>query len=294
MVVKFGKVLTAMVTPFNQDLEVDYQRTQELVVRLIESGSDGVVVSGTTGESPTLSKKEKLNLFRAVVEAIGGKGIVIAGTGSYNTAESVELTKEAEKTGVDGLLLVAPYYNKPSQEGLYRHFKEIAGATSLPAIIYNIPGRTGVNISVDTMVRLAEIENVVGVKESSGNLAQVSEIFEKTPSDFLIYSGDDALTLPVLSVGGVGIISVAGHIAGRRISEMVTAYERGEIAKAAEINASLGPLFRTLFINTNPIMVKTACNLVGLKVGGLRLPLVEASERETEIMREVLKNLGLL
>ncbi len=294
MVVKFGKVLTAMVTPFNQDLEVDYQRTQELVGRLIESGSDGVVVSGTTGESPTLSKKEKLNLFRTVVEAIGGKGTVIAGTGSYNTAESIELTKEAEKTGVDGLLLVAPYYNKPSQEGLYRHFKEIAGATSLPVIIYNIPGRTGVNISVDTMVRLAEIENVVGVKESSGNLAQVSEIFEKTPSDFMIYSGDDALTLPILSVGGVGVISVAGHIAGRKINEMVTAYERGEIAKATEINAGLGSLFRTLFINTNPIMVKTACNLVGLKVGGLRLPLVEASEKETEVMRDVLKNLGLL
>lgn len=292
--VKFGKVLTAMVTPFNEDLEVDYQRAQELVVRLIESGSDGVVVSGTTGESPTLTKKEKLNLFRAVVEAIGGKGAVIAGTGSYNTAESIELTKEAEKTGVDGLLLVAPYYNKPSQDGLYRHFKEIAGATSLPAIIYNIPGRTGVNISVDTMVKLAEIDNIVGVKESSGNLAQISEIFEKTPADFLIYSGDDALTLPVLSVGGVGVISVAGHIAGRKINEMVTAYERGEVGKAAEINAGLGPLFRTLFINTNPIMVKTACNLVGLKVGGLRLPLVEASQKETEIMREVLKNLGLL
>jgi 4-hydroxy-tetrahydrodipicolinate synthase len=293
-VVKFGKVLTAMVTPFNEDLEVDYQRAQELVVRLIESGSDGVVVSGTTGESPTLTKKEKLNLFRTVVEAIGGKGVVIAGTGSYNTAESIELTKEAEKTGVDGILLVAPYYNKPSQDGLYRHFKEIAGATSLPAIIYNIPGRTGVNISVDTMVKLAEIDNIVGVKESSGNLAQISEIFEKTPADFLIYSGDDALTLPVLSVGGVGVISVAGHIAGRKINEMVTAYERGEVGKAAEINAGLGPLFRTLFINTNPIMVKTACNLVGLKVGGLRLPLVEASPKETEIMREVLKNLGLL
>lgn len=292
--VKFGKVLTAMVTPFNENLEVDLQKTQELAVRLIESGSDGVVVCGTTGESPTLSKKEKLDLFRAVVEAIGGKGTVIAGTGSYNTTESVELTKEAEKTGVDGILLVAPYYNKPSQEGLYRHFKEIAGSTSLPAIIYNIPGRTGVNISPDTMARLAEIENVVGVKESSGNLGQVSEIYEKTPSDFMIYSGDDASTLPILSVGGVGVISVAGHIAGRKINEMVTAFEQGEVAKAAEINANLGPLFRALFINTNPIMVKTACNLVGLKVGGLRLPLVEASERETEIMREVLKNLGLL
>lgn len=291
--VKFGKVLTAMVTPFDQNLQVNYQAVRELAIRLIESGSDGIVVAGTTGESPTLSKDEKITLFKTVVEAVGGRGTVIAGTGSYNTAESIELTKEAGKTGVDGVMLVAPYYNKPSQEGLYQHFKAIASETSLPVIIYNIPGRTGINISVDTLIRLTNLSNIVAVKEASGNLNQVSEIFEKAPKGFLIYSGDDALTLPVMSVGGVGIISVASHIVGRKIHDMVIAFGRGEIERAMKINMEIGPLNRVLFINTNPIMVKAACNLLGVKVGGLRLPLVEASSKEIEIIKEVLSKLGL-
>lgn len=292
--VKLGKVLTAMVTPFDQNLEVNYQAAQELASRLIDSGSDGVVVAGTTGESPTLSKTEKLNLFKVVVEAVGGKGTVIAGTGGYSTAASIELTKEAERTGVDGVMLVAPYYNKPSQEGLYRHFKAVAEQTSLPVIIYNIPGRTGVNVTVETISRLAEIENIAAVKESSGNLVQISQIYEQNAKNLLIYSGDDALTLPVMSVGGVGIISVAAHIAGRKIKEMVTAYERGDVAKAAVINAELGSLNRALFMTTNPTMVKTACNLLGFKVGGLRLPLIEASEQERQVLEEALRTLGLL
>ena len=292
--VKFGRVLTAMVTPFDEKLEIDYQAAQALAVRLVESGSDGVVVSGTTGESPTLAKKEKVALFKAVVEAIGGKATVIAGTGSYDTYESIEMTKAAEQTGVDGVLLVAPYYNKPPQDGLYRHFRAIANATSLPAIIYNIPGRTAVNISVDTLVQLAQVENIVAVKESSGNLAQVAEIYEKAPSDFIIYSGDDALTLPVMSVGGYGIISVAGHIVGRKIQEMVTAFAHGELEQAARINAQISPLTRALFANTNPIMVKAACNLLGIKVGGLRLPLVEANAKEIELLRDELRKLGLV
>lgn len=292
--VKFGKVLTAMVTPFDQSLQVNYKTAQELAIRLIESGSDGIVVAGTTGESPTLSKKEKILLFKTVVEAVGGRGIVIAGTGSYDTAESIELTKEAEQTGVDGVMLVAPYYNKPSQEGLYRHFATIASQTSLPVIIYNIPGRTGVNISVDTLIRLTTLPNIVAVKEASGNLAQTSEIFEKAPKDFMIYSGDDSLTLPVLSVGGVGVISVAAHIVGRKIQEMITAFCRGDIATALRINTEINPLNRALFINTNPIMVKTACNLLGFKVGGMRLPMVKATSSENKTMQEVLKQLGLL
>jgi 4-hydroxy-tetrahydrodipicolinate synthase len=292
--VKLGRVLTAMVTPFDQNLQVNYNAAQELAVRLIDSGSDGLVVAGTTGESPTLSKQEKLDLFRAVVEAVGSKGTVIAGTGSYSTAESIELTREAEKTGVDGILLVAPYYNKPPQEGLYQHFKAIAEVTSLPVIVYNIPGRTGVNIGVEIMARLAEIENVVGVKESSGNLAQATEFFEKTPADFLIYSGDDALTLPVLSVGGVGVISVSGHLVARLIQEMIASFLQGDVTAAARINAELGPLNRALFINTNPIMVKAACNLLGFKVGGVRPPLVEASAKENEILRRTIMDLGLL
>lgn len=292
--VKFGRLLTAMVTPFTSELEVNLTAAQELAVRLIESGSDGVVVAGTTGESPTLSKKEKIALFKAVVEAIGSKATVIAGTGSYDTAESMELTKEAEQAGVDGVMLVAPYYNKPTQEGLFRHFKTIAQVTALPVIIYNIPGRTGVNLTPETLARLAEVSNITAVKEASGNLAQVSHIYELVPKDFLIYSGDDGLTLPVLSVGGTGVISVTGHIAGRKIKEMITAFEQGDLAGAARINAELGPLNRTLFMTTNPIMVKAACNLIGWKVGGVRLPLVEANPREEEVMREVLSSLGLL
>ncbi|HBE80289.1 MAG TPA: 4-hydroxy-tetrahydrodipicolinate synthase, partial [Firmicutes bacterium] len=266
--IKFGKVLTAMVTPFNQNLQVNYQAAQELALKLVESGSDGVVVAGTTGESPTLSKQEKLGLCKAVVEAVGGKGTVIAGTGSYDTAESIELTKEAERTGVDGVMLVAPYYNKPPQEGLYQHFRAIAGETSLPVILYNIPGRTSVNISVDTIVRLSAIDNIVAVKEASGNLGQVSEIYEKVPKEFLIYSGDDALTLPVMSLGGVGVISVASHIVGRKIQDMIAAFCRGDLITAEKINIEIAPLVRSLFLTTNPIMVKTACNLLGFKVGG--------------------------
>lgn len=292
--VKLGKVLTAMVTPFDQNLEVNYQAAQELASRLIDSGSDGVVVAGTTGESPTLSKTEKLNLFKVVVEAVGGKGTVIAGTGGNSTAASIELTKEAERTGVDGVMLVAPYYNRPSQEGLYRHFKTIAEQTSLPVIVYNIPGRTGVNITVQTMARLAEIENIAAVKESSGDLVQISQIYEHSAKNLSIYSGDDGLTLPVMSVGGVGVISVAAHIAGRKIKEMVTAFERGDVAKAATINAELAPLNRALFMTTNPTMVKTACNLLGFKVGGLRLPLIEATDHERQVLEEALRGLGLL
>jgi 4-hydroxy-tetrahydrodipicolinate synthase len=293
--VKFGKVLTAMVTPFDANLEVNYQAAQELAVHLINSGSDGIVVAGTTGESPTLTKKEKLTLFKVVVEAVGGRATVIAGTGSYDTQESTELTREAEQTGVDGIMLVAPYYNKPSQEGLFRHFTSIAGSTSLPVIIYNIPGRTGVNISVETILRIAaNTPNIAAIKEASGNLSQISELCEKAPRDLLIYGGDDSLTLPVLSVGGVGVISVASHIAGRKIQEMINAYCRGDVAGATRINAELGPLNRVLFITTNPIMVKTACNLLGFKVGGMRLPLVDATPNEVKSLQEILQRLGLI
>jgi 4-hydroxy-tetrahydrodipicolinate synthase len=292
--IKLGKLITAMVTPFDSELKVDYQAAWELAQRLVESGSDGLVVAGTTGESPTLNQNEKITLFKTVVEAVGGKATVIAGTGNYDTAASIELTREAEQAGVDGIMLVAPYYNKPSQEGLYRHFRSIAEVTRLPVLIYNIPGRTGVNLNPETLIRLAELNNIVAVKEASRDLAQISRIYETAPKGFQIYSGDDALTLPVMSVGGVGVISVAGHIVGRKMQEMITLFERGDIITAALINAELGPLYRALFATTNPTMVKTACNLMGLRVGGLRLPLIEATPGETELMREVLKSLGLL
>jgi 4-hydroxy-tetrahydrodipicolinate synthase len=291
--VEFGKVLTAMVTPFNQQGEVDYQAAKELALRLVENGSDGLVISGTTGESPTLTTEEKLSLFTTVVEAVGGKATVIAGTGSNDTKKSVELTKEAERTGVDGILAVAPYYNKPPQEGLFRHFATVAEATALPVMVYNIPSRTGVNVTPNTMSRLAEVKNIVALKESAGDLNQAAEMVRVLPKDFLVYSGDDSLTLPMLSVGANGVVSVASHLVGRKMKTMIDEYCQGEVAKAAEINNELLPLFKVLFITTNPIMVKAALNLLGIEVGSTRLPLVEPDETELEKLKDVLRQIGL-
>ncbi len=291
--VEFGKVLTAMVTPFNQQGEVDYQAAKELALRLVENGSDGLVISGTTGESPTLTTEEKLALYTTVVEAVGGKATVIAGTGSNDTKKSVELTKEAERTGVDGILAVAPYYNKPPQEGIFRHFKTIAESTALPVMVYNIPGRTGINITPSTMRRLAEVKNIVALKESAGDLNQAAEMVRVLPKDFLVYSGDDSLTLPMLSVGATGVVSVASHLVGRRMKTMIDEYCQGDVAKAAEIHNELLPLFKVLFITTNPIMVKAALNLLGIEVGTTRLPLVEPDESELDKLKDVLRQIGL-
>ncbi len=294
MMVEFGRVLTAMVTPFNEQGEVDYKAAADLARKLVENGSDGLVVVGTTGESPTLTDQEKLRMFETVVDAVGGKATVIAGTGSNNTKHSVELTREAEKTGVDGIIAVAPYYNKPPQEGLYRHFRAIAEATSLPVMVYNVPGRTAVNITPATMARLAEIKNIVALKEAAGNLEQAAELARVLPKNFALYSGDDSMTLPILAVGGVGVVSVASHLAGRKIAQMVESYLQGEVEKAAEINKELLPLFKVLFLTTNPIMVKAALNLLGINVGPTRLPLVPATEAELEKLKTVLAQLGLL
>ena len=291
--VEFGKALTAMVTPFNQQGEVDYQAAKELALRLVENGSDGLVISGTTGESPTLTTEEKLALYTTVVEAVGGKATVIAGTGSNDTKKSVELTKEAERTGVDGILAVAPYYNKPPQEGIFRHFKTIAESTALPVMVYNIPGRTGINITPSTMRRLAEVKNIVALKESAGDLNQAAEMVRVLPKDFLVYSGDDSLTLPMLSVGATGVVSVASHLVGRRMKTMIDEYCQGDVAKAAEIHNELLPLFKVLFITTNPIMVKAALNLLGIEVGTTRLPLVEPDESELDKLKDVLRQIGL-
>lgn len=288
----FGKLLTAMVTPFNQEGEVDYNQAQKLAEYLLENGNDGVVVAGTTGESPTLSFAEKVKLFKAVKEAVGNRGVVIAGTGSNNTAGSVELTREAEKAGVDAIMLVAPYYNKPSQDGLYAHFKTIANATELPIMLYNIPGRSAINILPETQKNLAEIENIVAVKEASGDLNQVSRIKAILPSSFAIYSGDDALTLPLLALGGAGTISVAAHIVGKEMKKMIEAFLNGDLNKAVEINVRLYPVFQAMFMNTNPIPVKTAVNLLGIKAGELRLPMVSATDEEKNILKDLLISLG--
>lgn len=290
----FGRVLTAMVTPFDKNLNVDYDKAAALAERLVKSGSDGLVVAGTTGESPTLSKEEKLQLFKVVVNAVGGKASVIAGTGSYSTRDSIELTREAEKKGVDGLMLVAPYYNKPPQEGLYEHFKSIAENTMLPIIVYNVPGRTSVNILPDTVRRLAQVKNIVAIKEASGDLNQVSEIRMLTPGDFLIYSGDDSMTLPILSIGGTGVISVASHVAGQGIKAMMDAYFSGNVRRASELHLKLFPIFKGLFLTTNPIPVKAALRLAGFDAGSVRQPLVDLSQNGIDRLKELMENAGIL
>jgi 4-hydroxy-tetrahydrodipicolinate synthase len=290
----FGYVITAMVTPMDRQLAVDYDRAAALAKRLVDSGSDGLVVCGTTGESPTLTDEEKVRLFRTVREAVGGRAKVIAGTGTYNTAHSIHLTREAERAGCDGVLLVNPYYNKPSQEGLYQHFKAVAESTQLPVMLYNIQSRTSVNCEPATIARLAEIRNIVAVKEASGSLDQMSQIRKLTPPEFHLYSGDDSLTLPLLAVGGTGIVSVAGHLAGREIKAMIQAFQAGDVRQALGLHLRLWPLFKVLFITTNPTPVKAALALAGFDVGGLRLPLVEATAKEREQIAAVLKDLALL
>jgi 4-hydroxy-tetrahydrodipicolinate synthase len=290
----FGRVLTAMVTPFNDDLSVNYKAAAELAKYLVANGSDGLVVAGSTGESATMSGDEKLKLFSTIMEAVGDKATVIAGTGSNDTRASVAMTREAEKLGVHGAMLVGPYYNKPPQEGFYQHFKAIAEQTALPLIVYNVPGRTGSSIAPATIARLAQIKNIVAVKEASGSMDQVSEIIRTAPKDFLVYSGDDSLTLPILAVGGVGIISVAAHIVGKQMQEMISAYFAGNIKKAQELHIKLMPFFKVIFVTTNPIPIKTAVNLIGQNAGPLRLPLVPPTDAETEQLKKVMRDLGAL
>ena len=290
----FGRLITAMVTPFNEDLEVNYDRAGTLATYLADNGSDSIVVAGTTGESPTLTVDEKIQLFKTVVNAVKGKVNVIAGTGSNSTRQSIEITRRAEEVGVDGLMLVVPYYNKPPQDGLYQHFKEIASSTSLPIMLYNVPGRTSVNLAAQTTIRLAEIENIFSIKEASGDLEQVSQIVRETPDDFLVYSGDDSMTMPTLSVGGQGVVSVSGHIIPKQIKSMIDAFFNGDVIKAAQYHGELMTVFKGMFISTNPVPVKTSLNLLGLKVGPVRLPLVEMTEEQVNSLENILKKAGVL
>ncbi len=279
---ELGRVLTAMVTPFDSEGEVDYGQAKRLALALLDAGSDGVVVAGTTGEAPTLSHDEKLALFREVKAAVGDRGAVVAGTGTNNTAVSIALSKEAEAAGVDALLLTAPYYSKPPQEGLFRHFQAIAAATSLPCILYNIPGRTAVNVTVETQLRLAEIPNMAGVKEASGDLEQIAAIIEGA-HDFLVWSGDDQLTLPIIAIGGYGVVGVATHLVGLQMRRMIEAQLDGRGSEAATIHRRLLPLMKTLMTAApNPIPLKYALNHAGFQVGGLRLPLIEADAAVAE------------
>jgi 4-hydroxy-tetrahydrodipicolinate synthase len=286
----FGRVITAMVTPFHER-GIDEASLTNLVEHLIATGSESLVVAGTTGESPTLTHEEKLWLFEKVVHLAKGRVKVIAGTGTNDTTSSIQLAKEAEACGVDGLLVVAPYYNKPSQEGLYQHFKAIAESTALPIMLYNIPGRTSINISTETTLRLADIDNIVAVKESSGNFSQIAEIIRRKPEDFLVYSGDDALLLPILAIGGYGIVSVASHLVGPAIRALIDAYLNGQVQEAVRLNNRLMPLFEGLFVTSNPVMVKQGLNLIGVPVGGVRLPLVPATKEQIQFMKQLLAEL---
>lgn len=288
-----GQLITAMITPMHKDRTVNYKAAVELAQRLGKNGSDGVVLSGTTGESPTLSFEEKSKLFGEVTDALGGQMEIIAGTGSNNTEETIALTKVAENAGVDGIMLVTPYYNKPSQEGLYEHFKVVASNTSLPIMLYNVPGRTSVNMLPETIAKLSKIENIVAVKEASGNLEQVSILKTLVAEDFLIYSGDDALTLPILAVGGAGVVSVVSHLVGREIKAMIDAFCTNKTSEALEIHLQLMPLFKAMFLTTNPVPVKRALEYVGVETGPLRLPLVDLTEDEAQIIKDILFKMGL-
>ncbi|MCE1248872.1 MAG: 4-hydroxy-tetrahydrodipicolinate synthase [Firmicutes bacterium] len=310
-----GQLVTAMVTPFDKNLDVDYDKAVKLADFLADNGSDSLLVAGTTGESPAMNHEEKIKLFKVIKAAVGNRVPIIAGTGTNNTQDTIKYTREAEEIGADAALVVCPYYNKPPQEGIFRHFKAVAESTSLPIIVYNIPGRTGVNITPETMARLAEIPNIIADKEASGSAEQCSQMViaangmkaynrylpvkacvgASGPSQtadkvFSVYSGDDSLTLPMLSVGAIGVISVASHIAGKQMKEMITRYFEGKVSEALEIHNRLMPIFKGLFTVTNPVLIKSALRKIGFDCGGLRLPLVDATpEQETALgiaMRE--------
>lgn len=278
--VQFGRVSTAMVTPFDHKGHIDFAKTTQLINHLIENGTDSLVVAGTTGESPTLSKEEKIALFQHVVKVVDKRVPVIAGTGSNNTYATIELTKKAEQLGVDAIMIVAPYYNKPNQEGLYQHFKAAAEATTLPVMVYNIPGRSVVNILPETIIKLAEIPNIIAVKEASGDLNAMTKIIANTSDDFLLYSGDDGITLPVLAIGGAGVVSVASHVIGNEMQAMVDAFLSGRHDDAAKLHQRLLPIMQGLFAAPSPAPVKTALQLKGLDVGSVRLPIVPLTEQE--------------
>ncbi|MEG4029193.1 MULTISPECIES: 4-hydroxy-tetrahydrodipicolinate synthase [unclassified Microcoleus] len=291
--VKFGRVLTAMITPFKEDGSVNYAVAEQLAVHLADHGTDSLVVCGTTGESPTMTWDEEYELFQVVQKAVAGKALVIAGAGSNSTSEAVAATKKAAKLGLDGCLQVVPYYNKPPQEGLYNHFRAIAqSAPELPIMLYNIPGRTGQNMLPETVARLAQIPNIVAVKEASGNLDQASQIRCLTSPEFAIYSGDDSLTLPMLAVGGSGVVSVASHLVGEQLQQMIKAFEAGQVQVATQIHLQLFDLFKALFLTTNPIPVKTALKLQGWDVGSTRPPLCDPPVEVTQKLKDVLSQLA--
>lgn len=293
--VELGRIITAMITPFHEDGRVNYQVAEELAAHLVDHGTEAIVVCGTTGESPTLTWDEEYELFQVVQKAIAGKGKVIAGTGSNSTSEAIAATQKAAKLGLDASLQVVPYYNKPPQAGLYQHFAAIAQACpDFPLVLYNIPGRTGQNLLPETVAKLAEIPNIVAIKEASGSLDQASQVRCLTPPEFRIYSGDDSLTLPMLSIGSYGVISVASHLVGKQLAQMVQGFVEGDYQLAGSIHCQLFPLFKALFTVTNPIPLKVALEMQGWRVGGCRSPLSPYPEDLKPALEKVLKELSLI
>lgn len=292
---RFGRLITAMVTPFTPDLELDLPRAQGLASRLLDEGSDALVVCGTTGESPTVFYDQKMDLFRAVIEAVGDRAPLIANVGDNCTADSVQFARDVVKLGVAGIMAVVPYYNKPPQEGLYRHFRAIAEAVDVPVVLYNIPGRCVINMEPATVIRLAtDVENIVALKQANGDLSQAAAVIAGTPEDFEVFAGDDEITLPLMGLGGTGAISTIGNVAGTRFKEMISAQAEGDHTRALRIHLELLPLMKALFITSNPIMVKRALELAGFPVGGVRLPLVEASPEQTAELARVMRHLGMI
>ncbi|MBO1003132.1 4-hydroxy-tetrahydrodipicolinate synthase [Pseudogracilibacillus auburnensis] len=284
----FGHVLTAMVTPFDAYDQIDLNKMTKLIEHLLNNGTEGLVITGTTGESPVLSLEETEMVYDHVVTVVNNRVPVLAGTGTNDTKKTIMLTRIAENYGVDGIMLVAPYYNRPNQAGLYEHFKQIAQATTLPIMLYNIPGRCSVHVNAETIIRLSEIDNIIAVKEACGNLDQVATIISQTRPDFYVYSGDDSLTLPMLAIGSIGIVSVASHIIGNEINEMVTAFLEGNTKKATALHLKNFPIMTGLFMAPSPAPVKAALKLKGIDVGSVRLPLVDLSEAELVKLKQII------
>ena len=292
--IHFGRLSTAMVTPFDNKGNIDFPKTTKLIEQLLLTGTESIVVAGTAGESPTLTTEEKLALFKHVVKIVDKRVPVIAGTGSNNTRASIDLTKQAEEIGVDAIMLVVPYYNKPSQAGMYAHFKAIAETTKLPVMLYNIPGRSVVNMEPATVIELSKIDNIVAIKESSGNLDAATEIIANTDDSFNVYSGDDSLALPILSVGGVGVVSVASHVIGNEIQQMIHSFVDGNYQGAAKTHQKILPVIKGLFQAPNPVPVKTALQLTGFDVGTVRLPLIPLNEQERQNLTHILESVQLI
>jgi 4-hydroxy-tetrahydrodipicolinate synthase len=293
--VPFGRFIPAMITPFDANRDLDLKRAQELACRLVDKGSDALIINGTTGESPTVFYPQKIELFKAVMEAVGDRVPVIANVGDNCTSDSMDFAKEVARLGVDGIMVVVPYYNKPPQEGLYQHFGSIARSVELPIILYNIPGRCVINMEAETTLRLAhDFDNIVAVKEASGNFDQIKQIIDEAPEGFVVYSGDDDATLKIMQLGGYGVITTIGNVAPERMKEIVTLMAEGKEAEALAAHEALQPLMKELFVTANPIMTKAAMQLLDFDCGGVRLPLIDATPEQVAELEKVMRSVGVL